>query len=126
MPFITCTKCNGTGKDKMKCVYCRGTGFKDGGYAGQVMCVDCGGSGYATCYQCKGSGGKYEDHDAHFHQPKTCTRCNGSGKDTMRCVYCQGTGFKDGGYAGQVMCVDCGGSGYATCYQCKGSGISQY
>ena len=126
MSFITCTRCNGTGKDKMKCTFCHGTGFIDAGYAGQVMCRDCGGSGYSNCFQCGGSGGKYEVRDAHSHHPKTCNRCNGSGHDTMRCFSCHGTGFIDAGYAGQVMCRDCGGSGYAFCFQCNGTGISQY
>lgn len=46
-----------------------------------------------------------------------CSNCNGSGRTSMTCLQCKGTGRTN-----TMQCLTCGGTGWLKCSFCRGSG----
>lgn len=106
-----CNRCDGSGKRRVKCRTCSGTG----NYVG--ICYKCEGAGLfrpATrkCSSCDGHG----IHPGYacmscsgagfFEQPEhTCSKCKGSGKYTAPCKRCSSSGELT------IACKHCGGTG---------------
>lgn len=81
-----CFKCNGTGKLRLECRGCDGSGVFS---RPAIGCKSCKGSGHvrgSICRSCTGSG----DYKPAISQ--NCTRCQGSGNYTPICRKCGGSG----------------------------------
>jgi len=117
-----CYMCSGKGR--IKCPVCRGTGFKrvlcpdcNKGRViceackgkGYFICDNCGGHGYFICKACGGTGSVYLGWPWGYG---SCPVCDGKGK--IDCPVCVG---------GRIPRKECKARGYQKCKTCNGKGF---
>ena len=121
---MTCSHCNGTGKEK--CIVCDGGGRVVNMVGGSITtsswstsCHECSGTGRMTCRLCKGTGEVQSKPQQQRGQ--ACRKCRGTGKVRCSSRLCKGSGYYMGPY-GMLICTMCGGKGKVKCDDCKGMG----
>jgi len=133
---VLCGTCRAKGLLKERCVHCKGRGYisvptieyDNRGHLVEVRkrieCAACNRKGYLRV-QCPTCGGT---------KWATCGSCGGTGKRGVKCRDCAGLGYvavpstvpcprcHQGGV--QKACPTCGARGYTTCTKCDGKGYT--
>lgn len=99
---VLCPKCQGTGRTKKTCDWCKGSG----GHC-KKRCFDCNGKGYIED-NVFGSGRHY------------CINCGGTGDVDTNCQRCSGTGYES--EICDIYAVYENRPHYVTCHTCNGNG----
>ena len=102
--YEICSNCNGSGR--IRCNHCNGTGLIE------YTCPSCGGIFEKRLVPCNHSNNIWAVESSSYciycnntgyKEEICCKRCNGSGKISVSCDYCD--------LFNTVPCVDCGGCG---------------